>query len=134
MREAREAGWYVKVLYVRVPIKTAIQRAMLRTRRVSPERIAMYQAKISQALVIAAKARAPCAHAPRGPLFGGKRGVWRMVSDASSAACCRADFAPTFVRFAAAQHADEVETVDSSYDLQQQVMLFQSDVSLIAGI
>jgi len=86
MREAREAGWYVKVLYVRVPIKTAIQRAMLRTRRVSPERIAMYQAKISKALVIAAK------------------------------------------------HADEVETVDSSYDLQQQVMLFQSDVSLIAGI
>jgi len=34
----------------------------------------------------------------------------------------------------AAKHADEVETVDSSYDLQQQVMLFQSDVSLIAGI
>jgi hypothetical protein len=61
MREAREAGWYVKVLYVRVPIKTAIQRAMLRTRRVSPERIAMYQAKISKALVIAAKVHAPCA-------------------------------------------------------------------------
>ena len=33
MKEARAAGWFVKVLYVRVPVKTAIQRAMLRTRR-----------------------------------------------------------------------------------------------------
>ena len=57
MKEARAAGWFVKVLYVRVPVKTAIDRAMLRTRRVSPERIAMYQAKISKALVIAAKVR-----------------------------------------------------------------------------
>ena len=33
MKEVRAAGWFVKVLYVRVPVKTAIDRAMLRTRR-----------------------------------------------------------------------------------------------------
>jgi len=86
MGEARAAGWFVKVLYVRVPVKTAIQRAMLRTRRVSPERIAMYQAKITAALEVAGR------------------------------------------------HADEMETVDSSFDLQQQLTFFQSDVSLFAGI
>jgi len=55
MNEARDAGWFVKVLYVRVPVKTAIDRAILRTRRVSPERIIMYQAKISKALMIATR-------------------------------------------------------------------------------
>lgn len=55
MRQARAAGWFVKVLYVRVPVRTAIDRAMLRSRRVAPERIIMYQTKISHALAVASK-------------------------------------------------------------------------------
>lgn len=85
MREAREAGWFVKVLYVRVPVKTAIDRAMLRSRKVSPERIIMYQTKISQALTVASR--------------------W----------------------------ADEVETVDSAFDVQQQMMLFPCDLGILAS-
>jgi len=71
MRAAREAGWFVKVLYVRVPVRTAIDRAKLRKRQVSPERIMYYQAKIDPALR------------------------------------------------ATARHADEVETVDHSFDMAE---------------
>ena len=55
MNEARERGWFIKALYVRVPVKTAVDRAMLRKRKVAPEKIAAYQAKIAPALAIASK-------------------------------------------------------------------------------
>ena len=52
MAEARAAGWFVKVLYVHIPLATAVRRAAARPRRpVSPERVAMYHAKILASLV-----------------------------------------------------------------------------------
>jgi len=55
MNEARAAGWFVKVMYVRVPVRTAIDRARLRKRKVAPEKIMYYQAKIEPALRATAK-------------------------------------------------------------------------------
>merc|ERR1719230_706571 len=43
MRQAREAGFFVKALYVRVPVRTAIARAAMRKTGVTPERIELYQ-------------------------------------------------------------------------------------------
>ena len=85
MREARKAGWFVKVLYVRVPVRTAIDRAKLRKRKVSPERIMHYQNQISAALKVASK------------------------------------------------YADEVETVDHSFDMAEHVCQFNNDISIICG-
>lgn len=50
MAAARDAGWYVKVLYVRVPVRIAVARAATRKRTVSPARVRMYQARIAAAL------------------------------------------------------------------------------------
>jgi len=52
MRQAREAGWFVKVLYVHIPLQTAIRRAASRPRRpVSAARVCEYHAKILASLV-----------------------------------------------------------------------------------
>ncbi len=53
MQEARRAGWFVKAVYMRVPVELAQQRAALRKRDVSPDKIAAYQAKIAAALDVA---------------------------------------------------------------------------------
>ena len=53
MDQARQAGLFVKTLYVRVPARTAIVRAAMRKRGVSPERIRAYHAKIARALEVA---------------------------------------------------------------------------------
>lgn len=53
MSEARKAGWFVKVLYVRVPASIAIERAAARKRTVSPARILSYQSKMAEALAAA---------------------------------------------------------------------------------
>eukprot|EP00966_Prymnesium_polylepis_P162695 3760243-Prymnesium_polylepis.2 len=50
MREAAQAGWFVKVLYVSIPFDTAVRRAAHRARPVSAHKIGSYQAKITQAL------------------------------------------------------------------------------------
>ena len=52
MDEAKAAGWFVKVVYVRIPVDLAKQRAALRKRSVSPEKIAAYQQKIAAALAV----------------------------------------------------------------------------------
>ena len=46
MSLARQQGWFVKALYVRVPAKTAILRAQRRGRGVEPQRIFDYQKKV----------------------------------------------------------------------------------------
>lgn len=52
MQQAREAGWYVKVLYVHIPLDTAIRRAANRAHRpVTAERVRQYHAKILRSLV-----------------------------------------------------------------------------------
>lgn len=87
MREARAAGWFVKVLYVRVPIRTAIDRAKLRARRVSPEKIEAYQQKLGVALR------------------------------------------------AAAAYADELEVVDSGYEIEEQLLLFSNpNIAALTGL
>lgn len=53
MAQAREAGFFVKALYVRVPARTAIVRAAMRKRGVSPERIRTYQKKLKRAIEVA---------------------------------------------------------------------------------
>jgi len=53
MRAARSAGFFVKALYVRVPARTAIVRAAMRKRGVSPDRIHKYQAKMKLAMEVA---------------------------------------------------------------------------------
>lgn len=50
MKQARQAGFFVKALYVRVPARTAIVRAAMRKRGVSPQRIYSYQAKMARAM------------------------------------------------------------------------------------
>ena len=50
MSLARQQGWFVKALYVRVPAKTAILRAQLRGRGVKPSRIFDYQKKVASHL------------------------------------------------------------------------------------
>lgn len=52
MRQAHEAGWYVKVLYVHIPLDTAIRRAANRPHRpVTAARVREYHAKILASLV-----------------------------------------------------------------------------------
>lgn len=85
MCEARAAGWFIKVLYVRVPVRTAIQRAALRSRRVSPSKIAAYDKKINGALGVSAK------------------------------------------------HADEMETVDHSFDMREHLLLSTPGAVAIYG-
>ena len=51
MAEAREAGWFVKVLYVNIPLDTSVPRAAARARPVGADRIYYYQAKIFSSLV-----------------------------------------------------------------------------------
>lgn len=53
MSLARQQGWFVKALYVRVPAKTAILRAQLRGRGVKPSRIFDYQKKLAAAIEVA---------------------------------------------------------------------------------
>jgi len=53
MGQARDAGFFVKALYVRVPARTAIVRAAMRKRGVSPERIRSYHSKIARAIEVA---------------------------------------------------------------------------------
>ena len=53
MDEARRAGFFVKALYVRVPARTAIDRAAMRKRGVTPYRILAYQAKMASAVEVA---------------------------------------------------------------------------------
>ena len=55
MRQARDAGFFVKALYVRVPARTAIARAAMRQRGVKPTRILAYQAKMKLAMQVAAE-------------------------------------------------------------------------------
>jgi len=55
MSQAREAGYFVKALYVRVPARTAIARAAERKRGVSPERVHMYSKKMANAVAVAAE-------------------------------------------------------------------------------
>ena len=55
MRAAQEAGWFVKVLYVNIPLETAVRRAARRTRPVSATKIFRYQARIDEALVAMAE-------------------------------------------------------------------------------
>lgn len=55
MQQARAAGFFVKALYVRVPARTAIARAAMRTRGVKPARILAYQAKMKLAMQVAAE-------------------------------------------------------------------------------
>lgn len=50
MQSARDAGWFVKVLYVHIPIETAVRRAAARDRPIAPERVRNYQGKIGDAL------------------------------------------------------------------------------------
>jgi len=50
MRAAREAGWFVKVIYVHIPIETAVRRAAVRARPISAQRVYMYQGRIGDAL------------------------------------------------------------------------------------
>ena len=54
MTQARDAGYFVKAMYVRVPVRTAIARAAMRKRGVTPERIAHYQDKMAAAMEVAA--------------------------------------------------------------------------------
>lgn len=49
MQAARDAGFFVKVIYVRVPVQEAITRARFRKRNVAQERIEEYQAKMERA-------------------------------------------------------------------------------------
>jgi len=51
MRAAQEAGWFVKVLYVHIPLETAVRRAARRSRPVTASKIYQYQTKIGDALV-----------------------------------------------------------------------------------
>ena len=55
MAQAREAGFYVKALYVRVPARTAIARAAMRKRGVTPSRVHAYQTKMANAIAVAAE-------------------------------------------------------------------------------
>ena len=55
MTQAREAGFFVKCMYVRVPVRTAIARAAMRKTGVTPQRIEMYQTKMASAMAIAAE-------------------------------------------------------------------------------
>lgn len=55
MSEARAAGFFVKALYVRVPVQTAIERAKMRKRGVLPERIRVYQRKMARAMSVAGR-------------------------------------------------------------------------------
>ena len=50
MRAARDAGWFVKVLYVHIPVETAVRRAAARERPVSAQRVRMYQQRVGSAL------------------------------------------------------------------------------------
>lgn len=53
MQQAREAGFFVKAMYVRVPVRTAIARAAMRKTGVTPERIQMYHSKMAAAMEVA---------------------------------------------------------------------------------
>ena len=53
MNQARQSGFYVKALYVRVPARTAIARAAMRKRGVSPERIQHYHGQLARAMQVA---------------------------------------------------------------------------------
>mmetsp|Transcript_38151 Transcript_38151/g.123118 ORF Transcript_38151/g.123118 Transcript_38151/m.123118 type:complete len:268 (+) Transcript_38151:43-846(+) len=53
MEQARQAGLFVKALYIRVPCRTAIARAALRRRAVSPVRIMAYHEKMDAAMRVA---------------------------------------------------------------------------------
>jgi len=55
MAQARAAGMFVKALYVRVPVKTAVSRAAMRKRGVSRSRIEAYQTKMATAMRVAAE-------------------------------------------------------------------------------
>ena len=55
MTQAREAGFFVKAMYVRVPARTAIARAAMRKRGVTPSRIAEYQTKLAGAMAVASE-------------------------------------------------------------------------------
>lgn len=57
MQEARDAGFFVKVIYVRVPASEAITRARFRKRYVAPGRIEEYEEKMQLAF------DAACEHA-----------------------------------------------------------------------
>ena len=50
MNQARQSGFYVKALYVRVPARTAIVRAAMRKRGVNPERIHHYHRQLARAM------------------------------------------------------------------------------------
>jgi len=54
MLEARQAGWFVKVLYVEIPLDTAIRRAAARARPVSAKKICTYHGKITNSLAVVA--------------------------------------------------------------------------------
>jgi len=55
MSQAREAGLFVKALYVRVPVNTAVMRANMRKRGVTRARIEAYGAKMAEAMRVAAE-------------------------------------------------------------------------------
>ena len=55
MTQAREAGFFVKAMYVRVPERTAIARAAMRKTGVTPSRIRMYQTKMANAMAVASE-------------------------------------------------------------------------------
>lgn len=55
MQMARDAGWFVKVVYVRIPVQLAAARATLRKRSVSPAKVAAYQDRIADALAVAGR-------------------------------------------------------------------------------
>ena len=55
MQLAQEAGWFVKVLYVRIPVETAIRRAAARPRRpVTAKRVREYHENVIKSLVAVA--------------------------------------------------------------------------------
>lgn len=64
MALARQQGWFVKALYVRVPAKTAILRAQLRGRGVKPSRIFDYQKKVGPRLRLRQPGPVPLATCP----------------------------------------------------------------------
>ena len=55
MTQARAAGFYVKAMYVRVPVRTAIARAAMRKTGVTPQRIQLYQSKMAHAMDVAGR-------------------------------------------------------------------------------
>ena len=99
MTQARENGFFVKAMYVRVPVRTAIARAAMRKTGVTPERIQSYQKKMASAMAVASE---QCArHA--------SRARERPVQRRSHPPTCR-------LPASALRSADEVEIVDVTFD------------------